>query len=74
MNTELRRLSLSLLISLLAHALLLSLSFGGQGFGLPGLVFAWQKRWAIAPELRVVLRPAPIENGQTALPPTTAPP
>ena len=73
MNAERRRLSLSLLISLLAHALLLSLSFGGQGFGLPGLVFPWQKRAAVAPDLHVVLRPAPVENGQTALPPITAP-
>lgn len=53
-----RRLERALLASLAAHALLLSLSFG-QGDGLPGLEFPWQKRRAEAAALRVVLGPAP---------------
>ena len=45
----------ALLVSLLAHALLLSLTFGGDGLGLPGLALPWQARRAAVPELRVVL-------------------
>ena len=57
MGAERRRESLALLVSLAIHALLLSLSFGGEGFGLPG--FAWNARRAEVPDLRVVLEPAP---------------
>ncbi|MFG6443509.1 TonB C-terminal domain-containing protein [Roseateles sp. LKC17W] len=53
------------LLSLLAHGLLLSLSFG-QGQGLPGLDFPWQTRRVEAPELRVVLASPP--PGQATLP------
>ncbi|MFN3304962.1 MAG: hypothetical protein ACK44A_14755, partial [Roseateles sp.] len=53
-----RRLPPALLASLLAHGLLLSLSFG-QGLGLPGLEFPWQQRRGEAVELRVVLDAAP---------------
>lgn len=49
----------ALLLSLLAHALLLSLTFGGDGTGLPGLGFPWHKRRVEVPDLHVVLRPAP---------------
>ncbi len=59
MNPERRRLTLGLLLSLLFHALLLSLTFGGQGRGLPGLGLPWQDRRIEAPELRVMLLPAP---------------
>lgn len=45
----------ALLASLLVHALLLSLSFGGEGLGLPGLALPWQARRAEVPDLRVVL-------------------
>jgi TonB family protein len=44
-------------VSLLLHGLLLSLTFGGEGFGLPGLALPWQDRRAEVPELRVVLVP-----------------
>ena len=37
-----RRLNISLLLSLLFHALLLSLTFGGQEFGLPGFALPWR--------------------------------
>ena len=49
---------LALLVSLLFHALLLSLTYGGQGTGLPGLGFPWQNRRIEVPDLRIVLAPA----------------
>jgi len=52
-----RRLAFALLLSLLAHALLLSLKFGGQELGFPGFGFPWQERRIEVPELRVVLVP-----------------
>lgn len=52
-------MALALLLSLLARALLLSLTFGGQGFGLRGLTFPWQERRIQAPDLHIVLVPAP---------------
>ncbi len=57
MSGERTPLTFALLLSLLIHALLLSLIFGGQGWGLPGLGFPWQERRAEALELRVVLMP-----------------
>lgn len=56
-------------LSLLVHALMVSLSFGSQGLGLPGLDFPWRERRFEADELRVVLEPAPT----LALAPATAP-
>ena len=58
MSAERKPLTFALLLSLLIHGLLLSLTFSGQGWGLPGLGFPWQDRRAEAPELRVVLMPA----------------
>lgn len=52
-----RRLPPAVVASLAVHGLLLSLTFGGAGFGLPGLEFPWQTRRAEVPELRVVLQP-----------------
>ena len=54
------RFNAALLVSLLVHALLVSLSFGNQGLGLPGLDFPWRERRFEAEELRVVLEPAPV--------------
>jgi hypothetical protein len=65
-----RRLALALLSSLLVHALLLSLTFGGQGRGLPGLGFPWQERRFEAPDLRVMLMPMKV----TAAEPADTPP
>ncbi|MDP1532393.1 MAG: hypothetical protein Q8L92_02310, partial [Rubrivivax sp.] len=59
-RAERRRLPLALLFSLLIHGLLLSLTFGGDGSGLPGLGWPWQERRVEAPELRVVLLPAQV--------------
>lgn len=58
MSAERKRLTLTLLLSLLIHTLLLSLTFGDQGFGLPGFALPWQERRIEAPDLRVVLVPA----------------
>jgi TonB family protein len=57
MRAEHRRLSAALFFSLLIHLLLLSLTFGGQGFGLPGLGFHSQERRIAAPDLHVMLMP-----------------
>ena len=57
----------SLLLSLLIHGLLLSLTFGGQGLGLPSLGFPWQERRVEVPELRLVLVPAPVTRAVTAV-------
>ena len=48
-------LAIALVFSLLVHALLLSLSFGGEELGLPGLAFPWRDRRIEVPDLRVVL-------------------
>ena len=50
---------MSLLGSLLFHLALLSLTFGGQGPGLPGFGLPWQERRIEAPDLHVVIAPAP---------------
>ena len=57
-----RRLGLALLLSLLAHALLLSLTLGGDQLGLPGFAFPWLERRVAVPDLRVVLLPPPVAN------------
>ena len=60
MHAERRRLTPAFLVSLLIHALLLSLTFGGQGLGLPGFGLPWQERRIEAPDLRIVLMPMPV--------------
>jgi hypothetical protein len=62
MGAERRRLTLALLVSLLLHALLLSLTFGGQALGFPGLDFPWRERRIEAPDLHVVLMPAQVSR------------
>lgn len=75
------RLLIGISLSLLAHALLLSLQFGIPGLGLPGLALPWSERRAPAPELSVRLanaqhapdRPAPApENTLPYQPPAPA--
>jgi outer membrane biosynthesis protein TonB len=58
-KSERRSLTVSLLGSLLFHLVLLSLTFGGQGPGLPGFGLPWQERRIEAPDLHVVIAPAP---------------
>jgi len=52
------RLARALLVSLLAHGVLLSLTFGDAELGLPGLALPWAVRRMEAPDLRVRLVPA----------------
>ncbi len=73
MSPEHRRLTHALLLSLLMHALLLSLTFGGQGLGLPGFGFPWQDRRIEAPDLRVVVVPAPVTAVEPAVTPVVEP-
>jgi outer membrane biosynthesis protein TonB len=65
---ERRRLTLALLLSLLIHALLLSLIFGGGGW-LPGFLFPWQDRRIEEPDLRVVVVPAQVPAAAPAAAP-----
>ena len=58
MSADRKRLTLAVLLSLLVHAPLLSLTFGGQSFGLPGFTFPWQERRTETPALQVVLASA----------------
>ena len=60
MSAEQKRLAFALLLSLLIHALLLSLTFGGEGLGLPSFGFPWRERRIEAPDLRILLVPAPV--------------
>ncbi len=73
MSADCRRLTLALLLSLLAHALLLSLIFSGQGLGLPGFGFPWLERRIEAPELRVVLAPVRVAGAESAITPVAEP-
>ena len=73
MSSERWRMASSLLLSLLIHGLLLSLTFGGQGLGLPGLGFPWQDRRIEVPDLRVVLVPAQVTPAEPAVKPVAEP-
>lgn len=68
-----RRLSTSLLLSLLFHALLLSLTFGSQESGFPGFALPWQERRVAVPDLRVVLTSSKVAEPESANA-STAPP
>ena len=56
-SRESERLASALLLSVLAHSLLLNLTFGGQGLGRPGFGFPWGNRRIEVPDLRLVLFP-----------------
>ena len=73
MNSERRRLTYALLLSLLIHTLLLSLTFGGQGLGLPGFGFPWQDRRIEATDLSVVIVPAQVTAAEPAVTPIAEP-
>ena len=70
---ERRWLGLALLFSGLIHALLLSLVFGGQAGGLPGLGLPWQERRIEVPDLRIVLLPPPAGAVLPVATPSTEP-
>jgi len=66
---ERRRLSIALQTSLSIHAVLLSLTFGDAGLGVPKLRFPWQERRVAVPELHVrIVPPRPKDEGQAAAP------
>lgn len=67
-----RRLSASVAFSLVLHALVLSLTIGGQGFGRPGFGLPWQERRIEVPELQVFLLPP--ADSAVAPEATTSPP
>src|SRR5450755_197091 len=73
MSPEHRRLTHALLLSLLIHTLLLSLTFGGQGPWLPGFGFPWQDRRIEAPDLRVVVVPPQVTAAEPAVTPVAEP-
>ena len=60
-------MSTALVLSLLIHALLLSLNFGNQESGLPGLGLPWRERRFEAGDLRVALVPAQVTAATPAL-------
>ena len=63
------RMSAALALSLLAHILLLSMTLGGNGAGLPGLQFPWKERRLAANDLQVLLAPArPTDPAPAAVP------
>jgi TonB family protein len=59
MQSDQRRMSTALLIAVLLHGLLLSVTLGGQTFGLPGFKLPWKERRLSADELQVMLAPLP---------------
>ena len=63
-GTQSRPLSWAVLFSVLAHALLLSLTFSGDEFGLTGLDFAWRERRVDAADVRLAL--APVQRAASA--------
>lgn len=65
---ERRSFNGALLVSVLLHALLLSQLVGGEGQGLPGLVFPWQERRAVVPDIHLVLVPPPAPPAAPAEP------
>jgi hypothetical protein len=71
-SPERGRLTYALLLSLLIHALLLSLTFGGQGLWLPGFGFPWQDRRIEVPDLRVVVVPAQVTAAEPAITPSVS--
>ena len=49
---------------MLIHSLLLNLTFGGQGLGRPGFGFPWGDRRIEVPDLRLLLVPTHISEGE----------
>src|ERR1043165_2426988 len=59
MRDDRRRLTLALLLSLLVHTSLLTLTFGGQGYWRFGINLPWLDHRIDVADLRVLLTPAP---------------
>ena len=71
-TSDYRRLIYALLGSLLIHALLLSLAFGGEGLW-PDFALPWHERRVEAPDLRVLVLPPRADRAETT-PPAVEPP
>lgn len=62
------RLTGAMTVSLLVHALIISLQFGAPGIGMPALELPWRERRAQAIDLQVALAP-PASPAEAASPP-----
>jgi hypothetical protein len=65
-NAQRKRLACGLVFSLVVHALLLRVTFGGQDW-LPGFGFPWKERRFEVPDLLVALVPAQVAAPQPAV-------
>jgi hypothetical protein len=61
-------MGMALLVAVLLHAVVLSITFGGQTFGLPGFKLPWKQRRLGADELQVMLRSIPRPPAKEANP------
>ncbi len=61
------RLAIGVTLSLMVHALIVSLQFGIPGLGLPGLDLPWNERRAQAPELSIRIANVRIAPSPTAV-------
>ncbi len=61
-------MSTALLVAVLLHIALLSLTFGGQAFGLPGFKLPWKQRRLGADDLQIMLRSLPALPAKEANP------
>ncbi len=73
LRRERSRLRHALLLSLLIHGLLLSLTFDDQGLGIPGFAVPWRDRRIEVPDLRVVLVPAQAASSEPEASSASAP-
>jgi hypothetical protein len=67
-QSDQRRMGTALLVAVLLHAVVLSITFGGQTFGLPGFKLPWKQRRLGADELQVMLRSIPRPPAKEANP------
>jgi hypothetical protein len=67
MPAEHRRLTFGLMLSLAAHAMLLSLAFGGQGLGLAGFGLRLPDQRTEVPDMHIVLLPTPVPAAEPLL-------
>ena len=73
MSADYRRLTYALLLSLVLHALMLALTFGGEGRWLLNFSFPWKDRRTNEPDLRVVVAPPLVTPAATPTAPIVGP-
>jgi hypothetical protein len=73
-QSDQRRMGTALLVAVLLHALLLSVTLGGQTFGLPGFKLPWKQRRLGADDLQVVLALSTPANIHGKIAPPLPPP